>query len=243
MPSCTMLSSSLLPCQWFFYPLQRHNLAPVLCQALPSFSSLKLLQTTSTLLPVFFSAASHTFPLQLFSPSFPAGIYFLSSHFHLISPLLSLGTSDSPFSHFYSYHLSSSSCFFQVLCSSRSIIFSISDVLPDVSFQIPFLSSLLSFCNTPLCSDSVSALMLYCLCSHPDRLHQREGAGMALCDKEPGWLFTSKLNSWKTKFIEGPLFERFLQVLMQCRETRLPQTPTMCTVLWSVAHFNNLCSS
>lgn len=75
--------------------------------------------TGFSLLPVFFSETSHAFPLQLFSLTvlYLASIFFPLTFtlFLLFSSCLSLGTSDSLFTHFCNYRLSSPfSCFFQV---------------------------------------------------------------------------------------------------------------------------------
>lgn len=135
MSFCTMLSSSLLLSGWVLYPLQSHNLAPVLCHPLPSLSSRKHLQTTTTQLQAFLSSQcfSLQLPMLFHSNYFPLTVLYLTSIFFpltftlflLFSSCLSLGTSDSLFTHFCNYRLSSPfSCFFQV-----SVFFKIHNLL------------------------------------------------------------------------------------------------------------------
>lgn len=92
MRSCTTLSSSLLPSECIFNPLQSHNLASVLCHPLPSFSSLKYLQTTTTQLQALLSYQCFSLQLPIlfhskyFPPLFPSWLLF---SFLLLSPYFS----------------------------------------------------------------------------------------------------------------------------------------------------------
>lgn len=114
------LSLTICFCCICFYPLQSHNLESVLCQLLLSLSSLEHLPTPATQLQAFLSCQCFSLQLPIhfhsvFSCCFLVDFNFPSSYFHLISPILFLDTSNSLFSHFRHYHLSSpSSCFFQV---------------------------------------------------------------------------------------------------------------------------------
>lgn len=129
------LSLTICFCCICFYPLQSHNLESVLCQFLLSLSSLEHLPPPATQLQAFLFCQCFSLQLPILFPCCVlVDFNFPSSYFHLISPILFLDTSNSLFSHFCNYHLSSpSSCFFQV-----SIFFKIGNF---VNFRCPSSTS------------------------------------------------------------------------------------------------------
>lgn len=238
MPACTMVSSSLL-LSWFFLNSSPEPQPCICAVPLSSFSFFPQISPSNnkpatgfSLLAVFL-VVSHTFPLQLFSPHcFLAGFHFLSSYFHLISTIL-----------FFSYVpqilLSLTSIIitcllllpasFRSLCSSRSTILPTSNVLP-VPSSISSSSLFLSKSPfPPLCflytwHQSVQVLLQRQCCTAFTATLANYTRG-----RERAWLSMKRarvtLHPKTQHVVKGPLFERFLQVLTQHRETGFPKLP------------------